>query len=188
MTVDCCTTLLFIFTFICYSLVLSHLSFGILIWGCKCERVTKLQKKVIIIICLSKYNTHTEPLFKKYNLFKLCDILKLQELKFYFKYKNYKLPHYLQSWLFHANTETHDHATRISHKIHQPICKHAFAKGCISSDIKLIVNNCPHSILDQIFTHSRKGFSGYIKTHFLQSYRECCIFHRGFYCWRVGSE
>ncbi len=127
--------------------MLSHLNFGILIWGFKCERVTKLQKKFIRIISLSKDNAHTEPLFQKYNLFKLCDVLKLQELKFYFKYKNNKLPHYLQSIPFHPNTETHDHATRISHKIHQTICKHAFAKSCIRSDIPLIVNNCPNSIL-----------------------------------------
>ncbi len=90
------------------------------------------------------------------------------------KYKNNKLPHYLQSLPFHPNTETHDHATRISHKIHQPRCKHAFAKSCIHSDIPLIVNNCPNSILDKIFTHSLQGFSGYIRAHFLQSYQEHC--------------
>ncbi len=74
--------------------MLSHLHFGILIWGFKCERLTKLQKKVIRIISLIKNNAHTEHWFNKYNLLKRCDILLLQELKFYFKYKNNKLPHY----------------------------------------------------------------------------------------------
>ncbi len=35
---------------------------------------------------VSKYNAHTEPLFKLNELLKLEDILKLQELKFYYKY------------------------------------------------------------------------------------------------------
>ncbi len=35
----------------------------------------------------SKYNAHTDPIFKKEKLLKLRDIIKLQELKFYYKYK-----------------------------------------------------------------------------------------------------
>ncbi len=156
------------------SLVLSHLNLGILIWGFKCEKLTKLQKKVIRILSLSKYNTHTEPLFKRLKLLKICDILKLQELKFYFKYKNNKLPHYLQSLPFQPNTETHDHATRIQHNIHHPMSKHAFAKNCIRSDIPITVNNSPNFILDKIYTHSLQGFTSYIKAHILQSYQENC--------------
>ncbi len=75
------------------SLILSHLNFGILAWGYKCEKLTKLHKRVIWIIYLSKYNAHTEPIFKELKLLKLNDILKLQELKFYYKFKNIKLSH-----------------------------------------------------------------------------------------------
>ncbi len=32
----------------------------------------------------SKYNTHTEPLFKDLKILQIKDILKLQQLKFYF--------------------------------------------------------------------------------------------------------
>ncbi len=62
---------------------------------------------------------------------------KLQELKFYYKYKNNKLPHYLQSLPFHPNTRTHDHDTRIKHKIHNPIGKHVFTKKIVLSLIYL---------------------------------------------------
>ncbi len=48
------------------------------------------------------------------------NILKLQELKFYYKYKNNKLQHYLQMLPFHPNTKTHDHDTRLKHHIHHP--------------------------------------------------------------------
>ncbi len=85
-------------------------------------------KKIIRILSLSKYNTHTDPLFKILKLLKVNDIFKLQELKFYYKYKNNKLPHNLQSLPFHPNTRTHDHDTCIKHKIHNPIGKHVFTK------------------------------------------------------------
>ena len=75
-------------------LVLSHLNFGILAWGCENERLCKLQKKCIRIISLSKYNAHTEPLFKKYNLLKVQDIFMIQQLKFYHKFVNNNLPLY----------------------------------------------------------------------------------------------
>ncbi len=39
-------------------------------------KVTKLQKKVIRKLTVSKYNAHTESLFKKLKLFKVNDILK----------------------------------------------------------------------------------------------------------------
>jgi hypothetical protein len=164
------------------SLVLSHLHFGILLWGFKCEKVFKLQKKIIRILSLSKYNAHTEPLFKKLKLLKVNDILKLQELKFYYKYKNNKLPHYLQSLPFHPNTEIHNHETRTKHNLHQPISKHSFAKNCVRFDIPKIVNKTPNCILAKIDTHSLQGFSGYIKTHFLQSYQENCTILNCYVC------
>ncbi len=36
-------------------------------------------------------------ILKELKLLKVKDILWLQELKFYYKYKNHKLPHYLQN-------------------------------------------------------------------------------------------
>ncbi len=65
-------------------------------------------------------------------LLKISDILKLQELKFYYKYKNNKLPHYLQTLPFHPNSKTHDHDTRIKHNIHHPRGKQVFAKKTYS--------------------------------------------------------
>ncbi len=134
------------------SLVLPHLTFDILIWGFKCENVTKLWMRVIRILSLSKYNAHSEPLFKKHKLLTICDTLKLQELKFYYKYKDSKLPHYLQSLPFQLNSNTHDHATHIQHKIHQPMSNHVFAKNCIRFDIPIIVNNAPNCVIYKIYS------------------------------------
>ncbi len=126
---------------ICNSLVLSHLNFGILPWGFKCEKLFKFKKNIVRSLSLSKYYAHTDPLFKIF--------FKLQELKFYYKYKSNKLPHYLKSLPFHPNTRTHDHHSRIKHKINNPIRKHVFTKNCVWFDIPKIVNNCPNSTLDK---------------------------------------
>ena len=52
------------------SLVMSHINYGLPIWGnansSLTQRLVKLQKKAIRLVP-EKYATHTEPLFKKYN-------------------------------------------------------------------------------------------------------------------------
>ena len=58
------------------SLMLPHLNYGITLWGFKCERILKLQKKAARILSASKYNAHTEPLFKNLKLLKIEHILK----------------------------------------------------------------------------------------------------------------
>ncbi len=47
------------------SLIVSNINYGLLVWRYTCERLFKLQQKVIRIISVSKYNTHTEPIFKQ---------------------------------------------------------------------------------------------------------------------------
>ncbi len=163
-------------------MVLSHLNFGILLWGFKCDKVFKFQNKFVRILSLSKYNAHKDALFKQLKLLKVNDILKLQELKLYYKYKNNKLPHYLQTLPFHPNAKTHDHDTHLKHHIHPPRGKHAFAKNCVHCDIPRIVNNCSNSILDKVNTHSMQGYSGYIKTHFLQTYKQNCTIVNCYVC------
>ena len=46
------------------SLIASHLNYGILEWGIVATRLEKIQKKAIRLITNSKYNAHTNPLFK----------------------------------------------------------------------------------------------------------------------------
>ena len=79
------------------SLVLSHLNYGILLWGFTGERIFKLQKKVLRVISLNKYNAHTGPIFKNLNILKLKDIFVLNQLTLYHKLVNNKVPEYLNS-------------------------------------------------------------------------------------------
>jgi hypothetical protein len=169
------------------SLILSHLNFGILAWGYKCNRIVKLQKKAIRILSISKYNAHTEPLFKKLNLLKVEDILKLHELKFYYKYKHERLPHYLQQIPLVFNNEIHDHDTRAQNDIHENKTLHEFAQYCIRHDLPKRINEMHHSILDKIHTHSLKGLARYIKIFALKSYQDNCTIVNCYICSRTNG-
>ena len=59
------------------SLVQPHLIYTILVWGCKCNRMVKLQKRLVRIITRSKYNAHTDPLFKRTEILKVAKTLDL---------------------------------------------------------------------------------------------------------------
>ena len=56
------------------SMILPHLQYSVLCWGTLLTRIRVLQKKAIRIISLSKYNAHTETIFKRLNLLKVDDI------------------------------------------------------------------------------------------------------------------
>ena len=50
------------------TLILPHMIYGILAWGRHTKVIHKIPKRAIRIIAASKYNAHTEPLFKQLNL------------------------------------------------------------------------------------------------------------------------
>ena len=57
------------------SMILSKLNYGLLVWGHgNTTNILKLQKKAIRTITNSKYNAHTDPLFKKLGILKINDI------------------------------------------------------------------------------------------------------------------
>ncbi len=134
------------------SLILSHLNFCILAWGYKCDRIIKLQKRIVRILSLNKYNAHTDPLFKTHKSLKVQDILKLQKFRFYFKFITNKLPHYLQNLHFNRNT-THSHARRTQHNIRQMRPNHEYARKCIRYDLPILINNAPIEVLEKVYVY-----------------------------------
>ena len=100
------------------SLVNSHLLYGILVWGYEWHRLEKIQKHIIRIITVSKYNAHTEPLFKALDLLKLKYMLNLSSLKFYYRYLHDNLPAYFYSFQITTQGSHHHYNTRHSDQIH----------------------------------------------------------------------
>ncbi len=127
-----------------------------------------IQKKAIRIISISKYNAHSEPLFKQLNLLKIEDILRLNELKFYYKYENGLLPDYFKKtkeqdtntdsngtyFILKQNNQVHKHNTRHKDKLHISKTNHIFATKCLRHSISQTRNTTPNDILNKIYTHS----------------------------------
>ena len=78
------------------SLILSRIHYGILCWGYEHKRIFILQKKAIRIVHKSKYNSHTDPIFKSLNQLKTRDIFTIQSLKFYHRFCHNNLPSYFK--------------------------------------------------------------------------------------------
>ena len=67
-----------------FSMVNAHLNYGILVWAFVPKRLIKIQKRTIRTITCSKYNAHTEPLFKIMDILRLGELLDINALKFYY--------------------------------------------------------------------------------------------------------
>ena len=89
------------------SLILPYLNYGSLAWGFDAKRIFKLQKRALRCINNSKFNVHTEPLFKQLNLLKIYDIFLLNCTKFYFKLCHCLLPSYFTSCNFSTHADIH---------------------------------------------------------------------------------
>ena len=77
-----------------YAMIQPHLSYGILAWGqsSKVEKLFKLQKRAVRVICRKPYAHHSEPLFKSEEILKLRDHHTLSVLLFMHDYTYNRLP------------------------------------------------------------------------------------------------
>ena len=65
----------------------------------------------------SKYNAHTDPLFKSLKLLKVKDIFDAQCMKIWYKFVNNNVPTYFAS-MFRYNRELYDIQTRSHELLH----------------------------------------------------------------------
>ena len=93
------------------SLINSHFQFCTTAWAFQLNRLSKLQKRTIRIMCNVKYNAHTEPLFKENKLLTIEDIFKLNCQNFYHKFTNKNVPKFLKD-IFTRNSDVHSYETR----------------------------------------------------------------------------
>ena len=120
--------------------------------------------------------------FKKLNTLKVEDLLKLQELKFYYKYRHQNLPVYFLNWQITPNTHIHNYNTRRTTELHTYRTKHEFAKKILKYNLPHVINNIPDLVIDKIVTHSLKSFSSYAKNYMLQKYNDTCTLLNCYIC------
>ena len=158
------------------SLILPHLNYGILTWGVKPGRLQKLQKWAIRTMTCSKYNAHTEPIFKKHGLLKIVDLYYLNALKFYFKSKQNLLPKYFTNIFLPNPHSTHHYNTRNRNETQIRQSNTVLVSLSIRYNVPRIIQSAPMCIIDKIATHSIDGFCLYAKNYIISSYKfECDI-------------
>ena len=167
------------------SLILPHINYCIMAWGYQSNRLFKLQKRAIRIVANSKYNTHTEPLFKLYRILKLADVLTLQTMKVYHKFRNNELPVYMQNWPLVTNNEIHRYNTRTATDLHTFKYRHTFAKKSLRHYLVQTIDNTPDNVYSKFGTHSLNGFSNYVKLHFINNYQDGCSIPNCYICSRI---
>ena len=165
------------------SLILSHMQFNITAWGYDFNRIFKLQKRALRIMTCSKYNAHTDPIFKKLKLSKIQDIFNVQNLKIYYKYKIGKLPQYFMT-MFTINADIHPYGTCQSSHLHHGITRTTMARMCIRYVLPVLIDNTSQGIIDKVGTHSIVGFSFYVKTHTIEDYASICHIRNCYICKR----
>ena len=80
------------------SLILPHLNRNITACGFASHKLYRLQKRALMLITDSRYNTHTQPLFKALGTLTLDDTFKMQCLKYYYKCIQGKLPPFVNTF------------------------------------------------------------------------------------------
>ena len=157
------------------SLFMSHLNYGILLWGVSCDRLNMLQKRAIRILTNSNFISHTEPLFKSLNTLKLCDIFNLAQIKFLYKHANLKLPKYLANMSFTPQPIEHGYNTRQSNYLYFDIAKHEFANKSFRYYLPKFKTTLPENVLLKFNTHNFKGLVNYVKNSIVNNYSMICM-------------
>ena len=110
-----------------FSIVYSHLSYGVEVWGSACptdlEKILILQKKAVRILTGNKYFQiygeeaaplpRSEPLFKTLEILKFDDIFKLNIAKFVYSSLTHESPVVFWEWFTYSHL-IHNHATSSS--------------------------------------------------------------------------
>ena len=156
------------------SLLQSRMLYAIIPWYTECQsksRMITIQKKAIRHVAKAKYNSHTEPLFKKLNLLKVNDLHSLNCCKLYLQAKNNESSHHITNQLV-TNLEFHQRTTRQASNIHVPKLGPSLVNQKSSHKIGKSWNNLPTHL--KINNIPPKSFTRLLKTHFIETYKEDC--------------
>ena len=183
------------------TLILSRLTYGIILWGFgSLDRLKLIQKKIIRNINKSPFYSHTQPICKSLKLLLLDDIFKVSCLKFYYKYQKNNIPWYFkdieiikpyipQRYNFRMITPTQfpDFVTdqvNFRPEFELPKTKKKSSENRIAYYLPMILNYkiIPNSVLEKINTHSLQGVSYYFKNQIINNYNIECTTVNCFVC------
>ena len=135
------------------ALIQPHINYGILAWGNATKSILKhtivLQKRAIRTICKVQYNSHTEPLFRKFGILKIKDQFEYETTIFMNKYRLNKLPcSFDKAFSFNHDVQSRL-TTRQSNQLYIQRCDSTFASKLPLFEFPKIWNkwSCAHNAL-----------------------------------------
>jgi hypothetical protein len=90
-----------------FSMIHANLSYGITIYGCanttNLEKLRKMQKKALRLICNANFRAHTAPLFKEQKILPFDKLLEFSKIKFMHNFHFNQLPmSFAETWRTNA--------------------------------------------------------------------------------------
>ena len=166
------------------SLILPHLSYGIVAWGNtrskEIKRLKLIQKRAMRFITKSKYNSHTIPIFKSQQLLTLNDIFKVQCCKIYQKRLKGQIPQYFINQIFTAE-QIHNYNTRQNDNIRPPNISSILQEQLLSVKVAEVWNNLPNNIKLCAFM-SPNTFAKKCQKNYLDTYITSCNISNCYSC------
>lgn len=132
----------------------------------------------------SKYNAHTDPIFKFIKTLKVQDMYAQKCLNFFHKHFHHKLPKSFDNLFFISHTESSSRDTRSGYKFYLPFCRIELTKSVLKYKIPYKVNRTPKYIKDKVNEYSYKRFSSFTKFQFIKSYKKDCTIRHCYICGR----
>ena len=100
-----------------HALFSSHMRYNCQAWGISNNYITNriliLQKAALRIMTFSQFRAHSAPLFSRLNILTIFDLVKMQNVLFFHRVLNYKVPDGVRNY-FQFTLKSHEHNTRES--------------------------------------------------------------------------
>jgi len=140
-----------------------------------------MQKKSIRIINNSKYNSHTDPLFRKNKILKVDDLIYLRILIFNHKLLNQKIPSYFNSFTIERQSQVHNHLTRSNIKPAPLRSSANYQSNTLRFQLNKTVIMAPLSYTTNI-TASEQSFKFKLKKEIIEKYSSVCTVNNCYVC------
>ena len=172
------------------TLILPHINYCLLSWGSKPDKIFQLQKRAVRAISGANSKSHTEPLFKFYNILKVDDIFTYKLLTFYWKAKQAQLPKYLSKFLPELSEGANKYAIRHP-RLQPPVHKHEYIKGTCRYQLAILLNEISVSdnslgqlkiVTTNVQIMTLFGLKQIVKSCLVQNYSYYCAIPNCYVC------
>ena len=172
------------------TLILPHINYGLLVWGNQSGKILQLQKKAIRAVSCAGYISHTEPLFKFYDILKVNDIYKYKLLTLYYNMKRLNVPVYLSKFLPDVSHGARNYEIR-NPRLQPPVHIHEYITGTCRYQLTVLLNEISSivepldplkSVVNNVQNVTLLGLKRTIKSYLLQKYSYYCVIPNCYVC------